>query len=191
MELLMNNEYQILLDEVRQHFVSVVWTHKIQEKQSDIYHEKYNKIEFANIFFSALSASGILAAVFHDVAWIKILTACISFASLFCAAYLKSFNLKEKEIINKNYANKFAIIRNKLVHVIAEIRKKNKDVEEITSDYETILAEINDLFVNAPMTTSKAVNKARIALNISMDYTNTDEEIDKFLPPSLRGRMEE
>ena len=34
------NEYQILLDIVRQTFASVVWTHKIQEKQADIYNER-------------------------------------------------------------------------------------------------------------------------------------------------------
>lgn len=31
------NEYQVLLDVVRQNYASVVWTHKIQIKQADIY----------------------------------------------------------------------------------------------------------------------------------------------------------
>lgn len=187
----MSSEYQILLDEVRQSFASAVWTHKIQEKQSDIYHAKYNKFECANIFSSALSASGILAAIFHDEVWVKAFAAVISFASLFCAAYLKSFNLKEKEMANKHCANKYAIIRNKLFHLIADIRRKNRSVEEITSDYETILSEINDLYINAPTTSSKAVIHASIALNVLKDYSYTDEEIDKFLPPGLRGRLEE
>lgn len=34
--------YQVLLDVVRQNFASVVWTHKIQEKQADIYAENIN-----------------------------------------------------------------------------------------------------------------------------------------------------
>ena len=33
-------EYEILLDVVRQSYASVVWTHKIQEKQADIYSER-------------------------------------------------------------------------------------------------------------------------------------------------------
>ena len=32
-------QYQILLDTVRQQYASVVWTHKIQEKQADLYAE--------------------------------------------------------------------------------------------------------------------------------------------------------
>ena len=35
----MENKYQLLLDVVRQNFASAVWTHKIQEKQADIYGE--------------------------------------------------------------------------------------------------------------------------------------------------------
>lgn len=35
-------EYKILLDVVRQSYASVVWTHKIQEKQADIYSERKN-----------------------------------------------------------------------------------------------------------------------------------------------------
>ena len=38
------NEYQILLDVVRQNFASVVWTHKIQIKQSLLSH----RVEFVH-----------------------------------------------------------------------------------------------------------------------------------------------
>lgn len=35
------NEYQVLLDAVRQNYASAVWTHKIQIKQADIYAVQY------------------------------------------------------------------------------------------------------------------------------------------------------
>ena len=37
---------EILESQLRQIFASVVWTHKIQEKQSDIYLNRYNNLEF-------------------------------------------------------------------------------------------------------------------------------------------------
>lgn len=49
----MENNHQILLDEVRQNFASVVWTHKIQEKQADIYAEQYKLLETINILLAA------------------------------------------------------------------------------------------------------------------------------------------
>lgn len=44
----MENKYQLLLDVVRQNFASAVWTHKIQEKQADIYGENYSRLESLN-----------------------------------------------------------------------------------------------------------------------------------------------
>ena len=43
------NDYQVVCDLIRQQFASIVWTHKIQEKQSDIYAERYSILETANI----------------------------------------------------------------------------------------------------------------------------------------------
>ena len=52
------NEYQILLDVVRQNFASVVWTHKIQIKQADIYAIRYRRLEIANIALAAATSCG-------------------------------------------------------------------------------------------------------------------------------------
>ena len=46
-------DYQVLLDVVRQNFASVVWTHKIQEKQADIYAERYKLLETINVIVAA------------------------------------------------------------------------------------------------------------------------------------------
>ena len=43
------NEYQVLLDVVRQNYASVVWTHKIQIKQADIYATRYRHLENINV----------------------------------------------------------------------------------------------------------------------------------------------
>ena len=53
-----DTNYHILLDEVRQNFASVVWTHKIQEKQADIYAQKYKWLETTNILFPLLHLAG-------------------------------------------------------------------------------------------------------------------------------------
>ena len=43
----MNTNIELLESQIRQIFASVVWTHKIQEKQADIYRDRYNKLETA------------------------------------------------------------------------------------------------------------------------------------------------
>ena len=90
----MNNEYQMLLDEVRQNYASVVWTHKIQEKQADIYHEKYAKLETVNILVASVTSCGIVSTIFCDNIWAKIIAAVLSFITLTITAYFKSFDIK-------------------------------------------------------------------------------------------------
>ena len=57
-------QYQVLLDVVRQQYASVVWTHKIQEKQADIYFKRYNCLETVNIIFASATSCGIVSTIF-------------------------------------------------------------------------------------------------------------------------------
>ena len=77
------NEYQVLLDVVRLNYASVVWTHKIQEKQSDIYFERFKKMETINILLASLTSAGIIAIIFTDPLWLKLVSAILSNVRLF------------------------------------------------------------------------------------------------------------
>ena len=78
------NDYQVVCDLIRQQFASVVWTHKIQEKQADIYAERYSMLETANIIVAALTSCGVVGLIFQgeESLWLKIVTAFFSFATL-------------------------------------------------------------------------------------------------------------
>lgn len=187
----MNNQYQILLDEVRQNFASAVWTHKIQEKQADIYHEKYATLETINIIIASITSCGIVSTIFCNSIWTKIIATILSFFTVSITAYFKSFDIKGMEKQNKEYANKFLVIRNRLLSVICDIHMREKSIEDINSVYIGIMDELNELYIFAPTTTKKAVERAAEALNVNKEYTYTDAEIDNFLPPMLRGKVGE
>ena len=157
---------QVLLDEVRQNFASVVWTHKIQEKQADIYASRYKMFETCNNIFAGFTSCGVIAIFFYDEYITKIITTFVSFIAFFLSAYLKNFDLKNLEHQHRVAANKFIIIRNRLLQ---------------------ILSDLNKLYLEAPSTTDSAVSKANKALNVKNEYTYKDEEIDHFLPNNLKG----
>lgn len=182
----MEDEYQILLDEVRQTFASVVWTHKIQEKQADIYAIQYKWLETINVIAAAATSCGIITTIFIDKMVAKIITACLSFCALAITAYFKSFDLKNMENRHRIAANEFVVIRDHLLHIITELHM-HKDIDEITEKYEEVIKDLDDAFLNAPSTTTKAAHIAAKALNENNEYTYTDEEIDHFLPSHLRG----
>lgn len=183
-------QYQILLDTVRQQYASVVWSHKIQEKQADLYAEKYKTYETASIFVASLTACGIVSIIFVNNCVCEILTALLSFLSVYLTAYNKSFDMKALSATNKTAANQIIGIRNELLQIISDLHMMEKPIEEINNSFVDVMERLNKLYVEMPTTTDEAVEAARESLKVKKDYTFSDEEIDSFLPPSLRGNLD-
>ena len=98
----------------------------------------------------------------------------------------KSFNLQEMSGRHKLTANKLLIMRDKLRTLLVEIHLDMKDETVLLSNYKELQKELHEIYNGAPNTTEKAVNEARIALEIKEDNKFSDEEIDKNLPKNLR-----
>ena len=52
----------------------------------------------------------------------------------------------------------------------------------IKSEMKYIVKKTNEIYLEAPRTSDKAVERARVALEVKKDNTFSDEEIDLFLP---------
>ena len=184
------NDYQILCELIRQQFASVVWTHKIQEKQADIYADRFSTLETANIIVAALTSCGLIGIIIqnNDSICLKIFTAVSSFITLAIPAYYKSFEPSTKSKENKNAANRLIGIRNELLSLIADCHIQKKSVEEIKISFDEINLRLNQLYLQLPTTSEKAVKKASEALK-NNEYSYTTEEIDSFLTSSLKGQV--
>ena len=184
------NDYQVVCDLIRQQFASVVWTHKIQEKQADIYAERYSKLETANIIAAALTSCGIVGLIFQseESFWLKLLTAMFSFATLSISAYYKSFDPSSKFKENKDAANKLIGIRNELLSLIADCHIQEKSANEIKDKFDEVNLNLNKIYLELPTTSDKAVDRASVALK-NNEYSYIEEEIDRFLVSSLKGKI--
>lgn len=182
----MIENYKMLEDVVRDSYASVVWSHKIQEKQADIYAEKFKKMETVNIGAASLTSVGIVALIFTDPLWLKLVSALISFATVYITAYFKSFDLQKFITSHKAAANKLIAVRDQYKVLLTEIKLKEDSVENLLARYKELVEKTDAIYLEAPTTTDEAVDKASKALKIKKDNTFTDAEIDSFLPLSLR-----
>ena len=182
----MIENYKMLENVVRDSYSSVVWSHKIQEKQSDIYAEKFKMLETVNIGAASLTSVGIIAMIFTDPLWLKLVSALVSFVTVFITAYYKSFDLQKLVSSHKSTANKLIAIRDQYKVLLTEIKLQSDSVEKLLTKYKELVKETDAIYLEAPTTTDKAVNRAREALKIKKDNSFTDDEIDSFLPVSLR-----
>ena len=180
------DNYEMLENVVRDSYSSVVWSHKIQEKQSDIYAEKFKRLETVNIGAASLTSVGIIAMIFTDPLWLKLVSALVSFVTVFITAYYKSFDLQKLVSSHKSTANKLIAIRDQYKVLLTEIKLQSDSVEKLLTKYKELVEKTDAIYLEAPTTTDKAVNRASEALKIKKDNSFTDDEIDSFLPVSLR-----
>lgn len=182
----MADQYDILEDAVRDIYMRALWSHKVQEKQADIYNSRYNWLKIFDILFTVAAAIGVTSVFKFDCQWIKILAIVFSFISAFITFYLNAFDLIQLTRTHKETANKLLIIRNEIMGLLTSIKLKETAVKDIEEIYHTLIYKANGVYKEAPQTTDKALNKAEKALKVSKDNTFTDEEIDSYLPENLR-----
>lgn len=160
-------DYVVLEDVVRNSYASVVWSHKIQEKQADIYTERYGRFEFINIFAASLTSAGIISSIITDQMCLKIITAIISFITVFIAAYYKSFDLQKMTAQHQHSAVKLIEVRDKYRILLLKIKLHSDSVTQLIAEYEELVNSTNRIYAEAPRNSNKAVERARYALNIA------------------------
>lgn len=181
-----SSNYDKIESSVRDTLGSVVWSHKIQEKQADIYDGRFKWMEIAKITAASFTSVGIVSLIFSDQLWIKLCSALFSFISVFVSAFFKSFDLQSMVSQHKAAANSLLIIRDDLKLLLLQIRLQKDDPIDLYEKYESTVHRLDKMYVNAPKTTNKAVEMAREALNITKDNTFSDAEIDNYLPAGLK-----
>lgn len=187
----LEEKYCKLESSVRDTLGSVVWSHKIQEKQTDIYAKHFKVMETAKILSASLTSVGIVSLIFTDQFWIKIISALISFISVFISAFFKSFDLQTMVGQHKAAANNLLAVRDDLKLLLLQIKLQKSNPDSLYDRYEEIVHQLDKVYADAPNTTDKAVDLARVAFNITKDNTFTDGEIDGFLPVGLRKAGED
>lgn len=180
------NNYSILEDCIRDTFSRVVWSHKIQEKQADIYQSQYTVLMVVNIFSSSLTSAGIVSLLWFDELYIKIISALLSFVTVSVSAYIKQFNLNAMVKSHKSTATKLLAARDELTCLLMKCRLQDMSIGELREQYESLVKKIDEIYADAPNTSNKAVKLAKEALQVTGDNTFTDEEINSYMPIALK-----
>lgn len=179
-------EIEVQEGQLRQIFASVVWTHKIQEKQADLYKKKYKLIETIKIISATLTSSGIFSVLFVNGYWLKVVSAVLSAFSLFVTIYCETYDLKMDASIHKKSALELMKLREKIISILSAIKCDKLLYDELIAEKEEIYKRYFEICEETTDAEDKAVNLASANLKIRKDNTYSDEEIDSFLPVALR-----
>lgn len=181
-----NSHIKILEDQIRECYGRVVWTHKTHEKCADILNSRNSSIKFWQIILSAATTSGIFIAVLGDSKMAGTVAALVSMITLALSTYVKKYDLGSTAQKHAAAASSIWNVREKYFSLLTDIKAELLTEKEIRDSRDKLQSELHKLYRGSPRTLSKAYSAASKALKEMEEMTFSDEEIDKFLPKSMR-----
>lgn len=165
---------------------SVTWTHKIHEKQADIYSRKHFIVTIVNIFVSALSTGCITWTLTNDSLLFKSLAIISSVITLSITALDFYFPTKQLSENHKKTAISLLLKREQFKYLLYKTKYRNCDQSKLEEDFEKLKQDLHSIYSNAPITTADALEAAAVALLNSKDSEFDRNKINEFLPDSLK-----
>lgn len=181
----MQIDYDINLeDQIRECFGRVVYTHKTHERMADNCAQKLNQFKVAQIVLTAVTSTGAVGVVVTNKAWLEIATVVVSFLTLFVTTYLKNFDLGSTAQKHRDAAAKLWNVRECYLSLLTDLPTIDRQAAvERRDELQSMLAA---LYQSAPQTDGKAYSEAQKRLQKMQDMTFNADEIDCFLPLSLK-----
>lgn len=175
------------LSVVRESFGKVTYDHKTYEKAADIYKHRGLCIKVINIILLVATTSSAIGSILQGKLFV-IVTSFLAAVSLFFSLWQFNFNYEKQSYEYKRVAKQLWLIREKYQNFIADIMAERFTVDENANKRDLLLEELYKILNNAPNTFPKAYEEARKALKVNEEMTFSVEEIDQFLPYTLRKK---
>jgi hypothetical protein len=174
------------LASIKESYGKIVYSHKTQEKAVERLNSRISMVKWANVVLLVLTFSGVLNAVFAGGPIQNLLTVVVSALALGLAIYRLSFNPEQEILEHRKTANRLWRLREEFANLIADIKDGALPDEEIRCRRDDLTVRLNQVYADAPTTTSKDYTRAGTALGIGEEMTFSKEEINRFLPAELR-----
>lgn len=181
-----NNGLVYLEAQIRECYGRVVYSHKTHEKCADILLSRLSNIKISQIILSALSTAGYISIIFGTAEVGAIAGGLVSVALLVLNGYTKDYDLGQLAQKHRQAAADLWLIREQYLSLLTDLRSSSSSEDELREKRDALLTELHALYSGAPSTNFKAYKKAQEALKNLEDMTFSDEEIDAFLPKSLK-----
>lgn len=175
-----------LLDNVRESFGRVVYTHKTHEKMADRLAVRTTWLKWIELLLIVLTTGSTINVFLGAGRAYEITSAVLASLTLLTSIYQFRFDPEKVIQAHRNCAKKLWLIREKYITLISDICDGAIDQKLARSRRDDLLLRLHSIYETAPDTDDLAYAQARNALKINEEMTFTDSEIDAFLPDSLR-----
>jgi len=177
---------------IRQSFANAVFTHKVQEVASDFQSKKGDCVKKLNILFVAIVLILLVLQTKYPTALIlSYLGAGVTVGEIVFLIVQLTFSFDQRAVLHKNSALKFMQLRDDYRSLITDVMNESIDTSVIITRRDTLQHRYQVICDLSPQTGGEEYTEAQKRINkrgavSGEEFTWSDEEIDWFLPESLR-----
>ena len=177
---------QILEAQLRELFGRVVYSHKTQEKCADILLYRQSLTKWLQIVLLVIVTGGSVSVFLGAETIGAIVSSLFSAILLAVNLYTKNYDLGEVAQRHRQAAIDTWLIREKYLSLITDLKIGGKPIELMQRERDVLMKDLHSVYSGSPRSWSRAYRKAQKALKRDEEMTFSDDEIDAFLPDSLR-----
>lgn len=175
-----------LLDHIRLSFGGVVHSYRAHSEFAERLTRRLWQMRIAELLLlGGALAAAVVAAVRGELRYI-VLAAVLSGSALALFTVYVAVNLEARIYAHRWCASRLWLIREKYRGLLSEVRDGVLDVDALRQRRDALLNELHAIDEHAPLLDRPVYQSARQSLSAAGEAVLSDEEIDRFLPQSLR-----
>lgn len=171
---------------IRELYGRAAWTHKVHEKDREIWSSRVNLVRWINVALIGLTSMLAIVGAIVNSQTVFIITSIVGALSTAFVVYQLSFNPERMEAEHRAAAKRLLYLRDRYLILIQEAMSGRTPIVQLQSKLESLQRETSIVYEYAPDSSSKAYSVASEALKTKQELTFTREEIDNLLPEDLR-----
>jgi conflict system pore-forming effector with SLATT domain len=176
---------EYILATARELYGRAVYSHKVHEKEREIWNKKACSVKHRNIILVSLTTLLAIVSAAMPTMISTILTAIAATATTAIVLWETNFDAIGKENQNRTAAKELVWIREQFLILIERCDLGTEEPSHLQASLESLTRELTAVYKFAPDTSPGAYAAASASLK-GGEFTFTDGEIDSFLPAKLR-----
>ena len=138
------------------------------------------------VILISLAAGGAISVLLGGGFWFQLVTAILASLATAVTIYQLSFDPEHAIHEHRKCARRLWLIREQYVNLLADLADGAVGDDQVRERRDALVTDLEEIYLDAPDTSPEAYRAAQVALKVKEEMTFSDEEIDQFLPKSLR-----
>ena len=175
-----------LADHLRLTFGHIIYSHKSHTMTAERHArwDRWLKATEALLLLATAVAAGVMALTLNPVN--AIVAAATATLGMFVLILRLAFDFERTATAHRTCSSRLWLMREEYRAVLADLKDGAITIEAARARRDALMASLHRIYEHAPPLDRAQYQSARQSLKTVNEATLTDEEIDRFLPPSLQ-----